>query len=272
MYPQPAPPVDREIQGVLSSVEMRQGGWHRFSILEQGNQYPIKVDTKQPETVQQAMSLMGQPVAAAIREQEAAARPDGSHINPHNGKPWVNRYLNGIAPYGYAPGVQPVQGAPQPPQQQWQPAPVQQPQYQQQPAPPQPVQPAVQPGLMGMEKDVNIMRQCAAKVVSSSWQILPEEDRNVRGMIEYAEVWMAYFMHGPLRFGVQAFGDANRGPVEPVVMHTQNGPQAVVQPADAQQWYDPGNPRFIELNGTFPCPECGHTDQHMEGCPAALPA
>ena len=271
MYPTPAPPVDREIMGMLVSVEMRQGGWHRFSILEQGNTYPTKVDTKQQEIVQQAMGLMSQPVAAAVREQEATPRPDGTHINPHNGRPYTNRYLNGIAPFGYAPGVQPVQGAPQPgayagqPQQQWQPTPPQQPQYHQQQAPPpqqQPTPPVVPPGLMGMEKDINIMRQCAAKCVGMSWQALPEDQRNPRGMIEACEVWMAYFLHGPLRFGVTPFGTQERDSVaNPAAYDGQ-------QPEEA--YYDPGQPRYIQLNGSFPCPECGHTDQHAAGCPASV--
>lgn len=259
MYPQPADPVDRDIQGILAGVEPRQGGWHRFAIQEQGRQYPIKADTKRQETVQQAISLLGQPVAVNIREQEATPRPDGSHINPNNGQPWVNRYLNGIAPLGYAPGVQPTAGAPQPQQ-------YQQPQQQPHPYPqttpsPQPQQPpmqAIQPGLMGMDREISIMRQTAAKVIAMSVSVLPEDQRTPVGMIEACEVWMAYFLHGPLRFGVTAFGEQS----EPIILHSQNGPAA----------YDTGSPRFVQLDGTTPCPECGHTERHAEGCPAGIPA
>ena len=240
MYPQPSPPVDREIQGVLASVEMRQGGWHRFSIMEQGNQYPTKVDTKKADTVQQAMSLMGQPVAAAVREQESG------NINPNNNKPYINRYLNGIAPFGYAPGVMPVQGAPQPAQYQaTYPA---QPHVPQQP---QSAPPAIQPGIMGMDKDIAIMRQTASKVVAMSLRVLPAEQQNVRGMIEACEVWLAYYIHGPLRFGLTPFG-------EPQEQAPGNG-----QPEES--------PRYVVLDGTRPCPECGHTNTHAPGCPAAPP-
>jgi len=266
MYPQPAPPVDREIQGVLSGVEPRQGGWHRFSIQEQGRQYPTKVDTKQPEIVQQAMALLGQPVAVALREQEATPRPDGSHLNPNNGRPWVNRYLNGIAPFGYAPGVQPHQ----PQAVAYQPQAVQQPQQQYPAGSPQyqpasmPVQaqtlPAIEPGLMGHEKDISIMRQTAAKVVAMSWEVLPEEQRTPSGMVSACEVWMAYFIHGPLRFGVQPFG----------VIQPQGNP-TVLSGANGRPEDEDFGPRFIELDGTFPCPECGHTNTHMTNCPAAVP-
>ena len=263
-YPQPTPPVDREIQGVLSAVEPRQGGWHRFAIQEAGRQYPVKCDTKQVELIQQAMALLGQPVAVALREQEATPRPDGSHINPNNGRPWVNRYLNGIAPFGYAPGVQPTQQQHQQPPQQTGYQPQQQaqapPQSQPQTAPMQ----AIEPGLMGHEKDINIMRQTAAKVVAMSWEVLPEDQRTPTGMVAACEVWMAYFIHGPLRFGVQPFGII-QPQSEMTMLSGMNGQQA------GPGYDDPGS-RFIELDGTFPCPECGHTNTHMSGCPAAVPS
>jgi hypothetical protein len=258
MYPQPAAPVDREIQGTLASVEMRQGGWHRFSILEHGQQYPVRCDTKKQDTVQQAMSLMGQPVAAAIREQES------NNINPNNNKPYINRYLNGIAPFGYAPGVNPVPGAPtpqqyQPPQnlqpQQYQPPQDLQSTYPTQPpsAPQQPVPPTITPGIMGFDKDINIMRQTAAKVVAMSLRVLPPDQQNVRGMVEACEVWMSYFLHGPLRFGVTAFGEPQSALPEEMRSTDQDGD------------------RYITLDGTRPCPECGHTNTHAPGCPAAPP-
>jgi hypothetical protein len=190
------------------NVEQRNSGWFRFSIAEQGRQYPVKVDTKKPETVQQAMSLMGQPVAAQIREQQS------DNINPNNNRPYVNRYLNSIAPAGFAPGVQPAPGAVGPTGQVYQPQPAQ-PQQGYQNVPPQPQQHPTpthsepvqqfQPGLQGVERELAIMRQTAAKCVSMASQILPPEQQTPTGLIEAAEVWVAYFMQGPLRFGVTPF-------------------------------------------------------------------
>jgi hypothetical protein len=125
---------------------------------------------------------------------------------------------------------------------------------------PEPMQ-AIQPGIMGFDKDINIMRQTAAKVVAMSFQVLPEDQRTPIGMIAACEVWMAYFLHGPLRFGVTAFGDQ---PAAVGVTMNMNG----APDPDFQS----GDPHFIQLDGTMPCPECGHTDAHAEGCPAALPA
>jgi hypothetical protein len=224
-YAQPQQPVDREIQGTLVNVEQRNNGWFRFSIAEQGRQYPVKVDTKKPETVQQAMSMMGQPVAAQIREQQS------DNINPNNGKPYVNRYLNSIAPAGFSPGVQPAPGAVGPqgqvyqPQQQQPPqqaafAPPTQTQY---PAPThsEPVQQQFQPGLQGVERELAIMRQTAAKVVASSWTDPVTDTSSLVQMIEAAEVWVAYFMQGPLRFGVTPFNQPRQPSAEAQQMGQQ---------------------------------------------------
>jgi hypothetical protein len=241
------------VQGTLAQVEQRQQGWMRFHIMEPGNQYATKVDTKKPELVQQCMSLLGQQIVAEIREQES------TNINPNSGRPYVNRYLNAIAPAGYSPGVQPVPGAPTPQQwqqqqgqqmpvqpggqQQWQPPQQQAPQQivQQQPA----QQPQAQPPIMGYDKDINIMRQTAAKVVAMSWEILPLEQQTPVGMVEACEAWMAYFIHGPLRFGVQPFSQAAQQDGHPLAR-------------DPEEVYA----------ATGVCPDCGHSDgQHAPGCP-----
>lgn len=245
-YPQPAAPVDREAHGTLAQVEQRQGGFYRFHIMEAGMQYPTKVDTKKVELIQQAMSLMGQPVSAQIREQES------TNINPNTQRPYVNRHLNAIAPAGYSPGVMPVQGAPQPqpqqqqqmqPQQQYQQT-AQQPQWQQ-PAPQQAqAQPNFQPGLSGWEKDLNIMRQCASKVASEMIDILPEDERNLAGLIKLCERWMQYYVQGPLPFGVTAFGQSSTN----------------------------GETQQQDGRSTGVCPDCGFSGgDHLPGCPRGIP-
>jgi hypothetical protein len=220
MQPAPPAPVDREIHGALQSVEQRQGGWYRFSILEPGKQYPVKADTKDVQVVQQAMALMGQNVSAAVRETQSTA------INPHNNQPYTNRWLNAIAAYGTALGVTPTpQAAPLP-----QTAPMQ-------PLPPQPApltaaspaqqaapMPALpQPGLSGTDRDIAIMRQTASKVVAEMLVAgaIPEDQRSPAGLVQACEVWMAYYVQGPLRFGVQPFSQnaPQAAPAAPGVAH-----------------------------------------------------
>lgn len=237
MQPAPPAPVDREIHGALQSVEQRQGGWYRFSILEPGKQYPVKADTKEEAIVRQAMALMGQNVSCAIRETQSTA------INPHNGQPYTNRWLNVIAPYGTPLGVTPTPqpaatpiagipgvamgtaGLPVPGSAA---APLPQPAAQPAPMPALP-----QPGISGFDKDVQIARQTASKVVAAMLQagVIPPDQRTSAGLVQACEVWMAYYFQGPLRFGVQPF--------------SQNAPQAAPQApgtAPAAQAYsgDPG--------------------------------
>lgn len=227
-YPaQQAPqPVDRTVQGTLQGVEQRNAGWFRFLVLEPGMQYPVKADTKKPELVQQAMGLIGQFVAVQIREQQS------TKINENTGQFFVNRYLNAIAPQaqGATPGIMPPQGAPPPTplaqipgvahgtQYAGQPTTVQE--YAQPGAPPPVAQPQQQftPGVQGQEKDMNIMRQTASKVVAQMLvagviRFDPESEHGlVTALVQACEAWLAYYVHGPLRFGVQAFSTPHNVP------------------------------------------------------------
>ena len=143
---QPAPPVERTIHGKLTGVEMRNAGWHRFAILEPGNQYPYRADTKKKELIDQAMSLMNQDVTIQVQERES------ENINEHTGEPFVNKYLNAIARAGRSAAAVPTRRSGSTRRRQE----------------PQPTRrERVQPGVSGFDKDLTIWRQTAAKVVGS---------------------------------------------------------------------------------------------------------
>lgn len=232
-----AQPIDVEITGTLQGAEQRKAGWMRFAVLEDGKQYPRSFDTKKEEIIAQALSLLGQRVTVQGRESES------DKINEQSGKPYINRYLNAIALAGTVPGVvvyqqatatgQPTTG---------------QPVVQQTPAAPQ-----IQPGIMGYDKDINIMRQTASKVVAMSLAALPEDQRTVEGMVAACEAWMAYYIYGPLRFGVTAF-DQRDTP----------GDTSQAAPAAAATATTDGQ---ADWDGTGKCPDCGFTGQHSLNCP-----
>ncbi|HEY7421436.1 MAG TPA: hypothetical protein VH541_05455 [Gaiellaceae bacterium] len=226
-YPQPSAPTDREIVGQLVGYESRNNGWMRFAIMEPGRQYAVKVDTKKTDVINAAMALGGQTVVAQIREQQSDT------INPHTNQPYTNRYLNQIAMAGMQP--QPQTQPQQPQQQTWgQPTP--------QPTPqPQPQQEANW-GLTGAEKDLDIHRQVAWKCACflAAGGVI---ETNPVSLVEAAEVAMAYFTYGPLRFGVTAFD---------VGSPAGNG----AAPQQPQQ-----------QDGAA-CPDCGYPyPQHAYGCP-----
>jgi hypothetical protein len=258
-YQAPAPPIDREVHGVLIGVEARTNGWMRFSIKAPDQQYPYKADTKKPEVIQAAMSMMHQPVSAQVREQ------DSQEINPHNGQPYKNRYLNAIAPQGYAPGVMPSpqrMANSQPPGPTYPQQPVT-PAGPQPPAAPGPQPAMVQPGISGYEKDINIMRQTASKVVAMSLETLPPEQRTPAGMVAACEAWLAYYVYGPLRFGVQPFSSPSGqgGDFQPRTSDMPFTPDA------AEEARATGAAYGYDWDGTGPCPDCGFTGQHAIGCP-----
>jgi len=68
-------------------------------------QYPVKLDSKIPEILQQAQALVGHEVTALADEVPS------TNINPNSGKPYTNRYLQNVVPAGQMPAAAP---APQP--------------------------------------------------------------------------------------------------------------------------------------------------------------
>ena len=251
-YQQPPGPVDKTVTGMLTGFEPRSSGWTRFSIQEQGRQYPYKCDTKKPELVQQAHALMGQVVTVQVREETSTT------LNPHNGQPYTNRYLNAIAPAGQMQAQPQQAGYPQQMQPVSSPAPVPQyqPQPQQAPQPQQPVDP-YRPDA----RDLKIYRQVAWKgaielVTSGKIELDP------KAMVAAAEIGMAYLVFGPTRFGVQAFDQPQQPQPQqlagdPVVGTPYNGQQ----PEEATAG--------VNVNtAESPCPGCGAVpgQVHADDC------
>jgi len=187
-----------QVTGHITGIEARNGGWFAVAITEQGAQYPRKLSTKKPDLVQAAQQMMGQYVDALYNESES------TNINPNNGQPYMNRYLEALAMAGSMPPVQqqPVQAQPptqiigQP--QQWQPQPVaQQPVMQQAPVQ-QPVpQTQYANGVVTpQQKEDRIMRQSAAKVSVELLAHLDPPDRNLASLVRISEQLVQYFRDG----------------------------------------------------------------------------
>lgn len=81
----------QQISGICSEVSER-GEWVTFHI-DIGKQYPVKLSTKKEELVQlgRAASKEGGEFIWTYTETEGAE-------NPHTGKPYINRYLEAVAP------------------------------------------------------------------------------------------------------------------------------------------------------------------------------
>lgn len=176
---------NRVVVGVLAGMEAKgSSGWIQYSIQEEGRQYPVKASTKKPELIAQCGALLGQKVRVLIVEQPS------TNLNPNTGQPYTNRYLNEIAV------AQPGEiSSAQPTQQQAQPQAQGQPQ----------ASPAATRGDDSV-RELRIMRMGASeRAVQMAAAGLLGENATSEKLVAAAEVWVAYFVYGAARFGVQSF-------------------------------------------------------------------
>ncbi len=79
------------IVGTLESIEEKPSGWFDIKI-GIGRQYPVKLATKKQELVELARAAGENTMVWSYNEQES------DKINEHTGKPFVNRYFEGVEP------------------------------------------------------------------------------------------------------------------------------------------------------------------------------
>ena len=188
--------MDQQIIGTVSGLEQRSGGWVAVAILAPGKEYPVKLSTKKQELIGQAQQMMGQVVTAGFNEQES------TNINPHNGQPYTNRYLEALAfgavdLVGMPTQIQPQQFVPQPqPQAQNFPPPQQQAQPQQFQGQPQTFaqQPAAVP-FVDLKQGM-IHRQTASKVAVQLLAYLVPDERNLASLVRISEQLVKYYDEG----------------------------------------------------------------------------
>lgn len=84
--------------GISQAVTEKAAGWVEFEI-DVGSQYPVRLATKQSEIIElgRAAHRGGEKMDWLYTEKES------DKINERSGKPFVNRYLNGVAPAGSTP-------------------------------------------------------------------------------------------------------------------------------------------------------------------------
>jgi hypothetical protein len=177
--------TDKVVVGLLTGMEPRSSGWFRFTVQEEGKQYPTRLDTKKPEIIEQCKALMGQRVKAMFTERES------DNINENTGKPYINRYLNNVA----AAQADDVSSAPNPTQ-----------------APQQNAGGSSPAATRGDDsvRELRIMRMGAseravAMLAAGALDGRLAEVDAATALVEAAEVWVAYYVYGAARFGVAAF-------------------------------------------------------------------
>ena len=91
-----------EIVGTCQGIIEKPTGWTEFEIAVPGKQYPVRLATKQQPLVELARATHGSVATWTYNEVES------EKINEHTGKPYVNRYLEGVTA-----GAAEVPGAPE---------------------------------------------------------------------------------------------------------------------------------------------------------------
>lgn len=88
----------RTVVGTCSAVEQKPGSeWMRFLVEVQGNNYPLRLDTRDEDVIKKARDAGAQVATWTINEKES------DKINPRSNKPYINRYLEGVV-LGGEPG------------------------------------------------------------------------------------------------------------------------------------------------------------------------
>jgi hypothetical protein len=82
-----------EIVGACSGIKEKPSGWVDVEVEVPGKQYPMRLSTKDETLVLATRSLAGAVGKFTYVERES------DKINPNSGKPYVNRYLEGVEPY-----------------------------------------------------------------------------------------------------------------------------------------------------------------------------
>jgi len=90
--------MSETIVGTCAGITEKPTGWTEFEITVPGKQYPIKLATKEQPLVELARATHGSVATWTYNEVES------EKINEHTGKPYLNRYLEGVEP-GAAPAA-----------------------------------------------------------------------------------------------------------------------------------------------------------------------
>lgn len=79
-----------QIVGTLNGIMEKPSGWFQVEIEVPGKQYPVKADTKKSEIIEAVRAVGTEMATWTITESES------ENVNPNSGKPYINRYLEGV--------------------------------------------------------------------------------------------------------------------------------------------------------------------------------
>lgn len=78
--------------GTVQALTEKKGGWYTVEIGVPGKQYPVKADTKLEPLLKQVREIRDAGLVATFTISET----ESENINPHSGKPYIERRLEKI--------------------------------------------------------------------------------------------------------------------------------------------------------------------------------
>jgi len=91
--------MSESIVGTCQGITEKPSGWFEVEIMVPGKQYPLRLATKKQELVELARAAHTDAMTWSYNEVES------DKINEHTGKPYVNRYLEGVEFAAAAPAA-----------------------------------------------------------------------------------------------------------------------------------------------------------------------
>ena len=82
--------MEQTVIGTVEGITEKPSGWIEVAVSVPGKQYPVKLATKKSEIIDAVRALGVGTGSFSYNEVES------EKINPNSGKPYVNRYLEGV--------------------------------------------------------------------------------------------------------------------------------------------------------------------------------
>lgn len=80
----------KTVVGTCAGIVEKPTGWFEVQVLVPGNQYPMRLDTKKEELIEAARGVGSSIATWTYNESES------DKVNPHNNKPYINRYFEEV--------------------------------------------------------------------------------------------------------------------------------------------------------------------------------
>lgn len=80
----------KQVIGTLVGIEEKPSGWFEVKVAMPGKDYPVRLDTKRENLIEDARATRGQVATWTFKESES------DKINERSGKPYVNRYFEAV--------------------------------------------------------------------------------------------------------------------------------------------------------------------------------